>query len=200
MSIQRISLPKSKKPTQKQSKTAVNTPIKAEELVKKPKNYPMINTIKQIEDDDYCDLSIIITNEEIYPERSSRLEADALIQSAKQSLIELQFEAKCCMDSSKRLLNDTSRKIQSSFASSKGHRRSKSTSQIPNNALESLKKSIYTLNKRLSNNEDAIQEHVEENSTLKIEIIDLQSKVKEQKSICKLESAPVKIGCTCEVM
>ena len=164
----------------------------------KPKKYPEINMNNQ--EEEYCDLSIIITNEEIYPEKSSKHETDELIQSAKQSLIELQNEAKICMDSSKKFVNDVTKKLKSSFASTESYSNCKNANQNPKELLESLTRSVHELNERLSVNEEAIHVHVEENSCLKSELKGLQEKFKEQQHVCKLENAPIRIGCTCELM
>ena len=188
---------KTKRNPQKHSRTKSEITTPQKPLSRKSSITKKAIKSKPKEQEDYCDLSIIITNEEIYPEYSNHHLGDDIIQSAKQSLIELQLEAKNYVISSKRFNNKATQQLKSSLVIADHHSHSGSA-QDPHEMLKSLSQSILELNKRLLVNEEALQVHVEENTTLKFEVKDLEEKMKAQH--CKLETNPIQIGCTCSVM
>lgn len=198
MSFSRKFKPKSAMRKNLHSKSEVSTPAKPN-VLKNAKAGPNPVKVIEKEPDEYCDLSIVITNEEIYPEHFyAGGNCSDVIRSAKQSLIELQQEAKNCVDSSKRFLDEATKQLKSSMQGQETHRRSASAQINPQEMLRHLSQSILELNERLSINEEAIHVHAEENTTLKFELKDLEEKMKLQH--CKLESSPMQIGCTCLIM
>ncbi|OMJ78624.1 hypothetical protein SteCoe_21501 [Stentor coeruleus] len=152
-------------------------------------------------EDEYCELSIIYTSDEIFPDKFQKGSEMDLIKSARQSLIDLQIEAKNCLDTSKKVYQGTSKKLRMSGVTYESYYNTSASFQGSKDILSNLSRSIIQLNQRLSFNEEVFSQQADENACLKSEIKALQEKIREQQ-LCKLENDEKKIGCTgaCLVM
>ncbi|OMJ88718.1 hypothetical protein SteCoe_9260 [Stentor coeruleus] len=186
--------------TQTSSPTKFLKAPKVEKELKVEKE-PIKKVIEMPEaNDDYCELSIVYTDDEIFPGKSSKSPDIDIIKSAHKSLIELQIEVKNCMDTSKKFHQETKR-LKMSGANLESLYNTSASFQGSRDLLSSLSKSIVQLNQRLSMNEEALTQRADENNSLKSEIQTLQEKIRQQHS-CNLENDTKKISCTnaCVVM
>lgn len=194
---------KSNRKTRKiiKSKTEANSPAKPVKVAKPEKIQPeKVLELPEVEDE-YCELSIIYTNDEIFPDKFQKSSEIDLIKSARQSLIDLQIEAKNCLDTSKKMYQGASKKLRMSGVTHESYYNTSASFQGSKDMLSNLSRSIVQLNQRLSFNEDAFSQQTDENVCLKSEIKILQEKIREQQ-FCKLENDSKKISCTgsCLVM
>lgn len=181
-------------------RTQTSSPTKFTKAPKVEKN-PIEKVLEMPEaNDDYCELSIVYTDDEIFPSKSSKSPDIDIIKSAHKSLIELQIEVKNCMDTSKKVHQETKR-LKMSGANLESLYNTSASFQGSRDLLSSLSKSIVQLNQRLSMNEEALTQRADENNSLKSEIQNLQEKIRQQHS-CNLENDTKKISCTntCVVM
>lgn len=121
---------------------------------------------------------------------------------AKESLLDLKHEAKLCMDSSKRLIQDT-KKTRRFSIDSEGLNSINSTStlKVNNETMKDLADSIIQLRQRIMHNEILNQEQYREDYSLKDAIKSLEHKIEEHKDYMK-EKMQKNLGCgiNCSIM
>jgi hypothetical protein len=117
------------------------------------------------------------------------------ILSAKESLYDLRCEAKLCMNSSKRLLQDSQKYRRGSIASLEDYRSITSNgSQIYQDTLKELVDNLNDIKKRVINNEVSNREQLMDDQCLSAAIKRLEQKfIGENDPV--LENQGVKVGC-----
>ncbi|OMJ79668.1 hypothetical protein SteCoe_20290 [Stentor coeruleus] len=121
---------------------------------------------------------------------------------ARKSLLDLKHEAKLCMDSSKRLIQDNKKSRRFSIDSEGLNSiNSTSTLKVNNETMKDLADSIAQLRQRIMHNEIINQEQYREDYSLKDAIKSLENKIEEHKDYMK-EKMQQNIGCgmNCSVM
>ncbi|OMJ76594.1 hypothetical protein SteCoe_24003 [Stentor coeruleus] len=125
----------------------------------------------------------------------------ATLSAARTSLEQIRAEAKQCFENSRSLINVSRKKIKSSSISSDTRKGMNVVpTEIQKEILEELTTSIQILNNRLKSNEEASCLQDEENSMLKSEVTELQTKIARHKIL--MQNSPTAADCLikCEVI
>jgi hypothetical protein len=157
---------------------------------KPQKPSPLISSAKETEG--YCELSIVYTNDDSFPEKLDPKPDANLILDARRSLIDLQMEAKDCLLTSRKILNEA--KFRSSCVIP--DRAAGLQNSYTQEMLRNLSQSVAMLSKRLSTSEMALSQRNEENQSLKDELKEIQNRINRKE--CSVESQAVRSGCTAE--
>lgn len=125
----------------------------------------------------------------------------ATLSAARTSLEQIRAEAKQCFENSRSLINVSRKKIKSSSISTDTRKVVNGVpTEIQKEILEELTTSIQILNNRLKSNEEAAFLQEGENSMLKSEVTELQTKIARHKIL--MQNSPTVADCLikCEVI